>query len=84
MSQQKNGNNEIWINRCETEILRMNQSEAVKVEGTKVMDEVYNMKDPVIPEEVERNTEFRTVRAERESSWLEKVRRTEDKNRKLV
>ena len=52
---QKEGNNEIWINCYEiVKFLRMNQSEAVKVEGTKEWTRVYNMKDPVIPEEVER------------------------------
>ena len=52
---QKEGNNEIWINCYEiVKFLRMNQSETVKVEGTKEWTRVYNMKDPVIPEEVER------------------------------
>ena len=51
---QKEGNNEIWINCYEiVKFLRMNQSETVKVEGTKEWTRVYNMKDPVIPEKVE-------------------------------
>ncbi len=51
---QKEGNNEIWINCYEiVKFLRLNQSETVKVEGTKEWTRVYNMKDPVIPEEVE-------------------------------
>lgn len=37
---QKEGNNEIWINCYEiVKFLRMNQSETVKVEGTKGVDE---------------------------------------------
>ena len=49
---QKEGNNEIWINCYEiVKFLRLNQSETVKVEGTKEWTRVYNMKDPGIPEE---------------------------------
>lgn len=52
---QKEGNNEIWINCYEiVKFLRMNQSETVKVEGTKEWTRVYNMKDPGIPESSER------------------------------
>ena len=52
---QKEGNNEIWINCYEiVKFLRMNQSETVKVEGTKEWTRVYNMKDPGIPENSER------------------------------
>lgn len=52
---QKEGNNEIWINCYEiVKFLRMNQSETVKVEGTKEWTRVYNMKDPGIPEGSER------------------------------
>ena len=52
---QKEGNNEIWINCYEiVKFLRMNQSETVKVEGTKEWTRVYNMKDPEIPEGSER------------------------------
>lgn len=52
---QKEGNNEIWINCYEiVKFLRMNQSETVKVEGTKEWTRVYNMKDPGIPESTER------------------------------
>ena len=52
---QKEGNNEIWINCYEiVKFLRMNQSETVKVEGTKEWRRVYNMKDPGIPENSER------------------------------
>ena len=52
---QKEGNNEIWINCYEIgKFLRMNQSETVKVEGTKEWTRVYNMKDPGIPENSER------------------------------
>lgn len=51
---QKEGNNEIWINCYEiVKFLRMNQSETVKVEGTKEWTRVYNMKDPGIPENSE-------------------------------
>ena len=51
---QKEGNNEIWINCYEiVKFLRMNQSETVKVEGTKEWTRVYNMKDPGIPESSE-------------------------------
>ena len=51
---QKEGNNEIWINCYEiVKFLRMNQSETVKVEGTKKWTRVYNMKDPGIPESSE-------------------------------
>lgn len=49
---QKEGNNEIWINCYEiVKFLRLNQSETVKVEGTKEWTRVYGMKDPGIPEE---------------------------------
>jgi len=52
---QKEGNNEIWINCYEiVKFLRLNQSETVKVEGTKEWTRVYNMKDPGIPGEAER------------------------------
>ena len=52
---QKEGNNEIWLNCYEiVKFLRMNQSETVKVEGTKEWTRVYNMKDPGIPESSER------------------------------
>lgn len=52
---QKEGNNEIWINCYEiVKFLRLNQSETVKVEGTKEWTRVYGMKDPGIPEEAER------------------------------
>ena len=52
---QKEGNNEIWINCYEiVKFLRINQSETVKVEGTKEWTRVYNMKDPGIPESSER------------------------------
>ena len=52
---QKEGNNEIWINCYEiVKFLRMNQSETVKVEGTKEWTRVYNMKDHGIPENSER------------------------------
>lgn len=52
---QKEGNNEIWTNCYEiVKFLRMNQSETVKVEGTKEWTRVYNMKDPGIPENSER------------------------------
>lgn len=51
---QKEGNNEIWINCYEiVKFLRLNQSETVKVEGTKEWTRVYNMKDPGIPGEAE-------------------------------
>ena len=44
---QKEGNNEIWINCYElVKFLRLNQSETVKVEGTKEWTRVYSMKDP--------------------------------------
>ncbi len=52
---QKEGNNEIWINCYEiVKFLRLNQSETVKVEGTKEWTRIYDMKDPGIPEEAER------------------------------
>ena len=52
---QKEGNNEIWINCYElVKFLRLNQSETVKVEGTKEWTRVYGMKDPGIPGEGER------------------------------
>lgn len=52
---QKEGNNEIWINCYEiVKFLQMNQSETVKVEGTKEWTRVYNMKVPGIPEGSER------------------------------
>ena len=51
---QKEGNNEIWIDCYEiVKFLRLNQSETVKVEGTKEWTRVYGMKDPGIPEEEE-------------------------------
>lgn len=47
---QKDGNNEIWINCYEiVKFLRLNQSEMVKVEGTKEWTRVYGMKDPAVP-----------------------------------
>ena len=52
---QKESDHEIWINCYEiVKFLRMNQSETVKVEGTKEWTRVYNMKDPGIPESSER------------------------------
>lgn len=56
---QKEGNNEIWINCYEiVKFLRLNQSETVKVEGTKEWTRVYNMKDSGIPEKVEGTENF--------------------------
>lgn len=44
---QKEGRNEIWIDCYELmNFLRINRSEAVKVEGTKEWARVYHMKDP--------------------------------------
>ena len=52
---QKEGNNEIWINCYEiVKFLRLNQSETVKVEGTKEWTRVYHMKDPGIPEKMDK------------------------------
>ena len=54
---QKEGNNEIWIDCYEiVKFLRLNQSETVKVEGTKEWTRVYGMKDPDVPGE-EKNSE---------------------------
>ena len=51
---QKEGNNEIWIDCYEiVKFLRLNQSETVKVEGTKEWTRVYGMKDPDVPGEEE-------------------------------
>ena len=56
---QKEGNNEIWINCYElVKFLRLNQSETVKVEGTKEWRRVYGMKDPGIPGEGEQQETF--------------------------
>lgn len=44
---QKEGNNEIWIDCYEiTKFLHMNQSQVVKVEGTKEWTRVYHQKEP--------------------------------------
>ncbi len=44
---QKEGNNEIWIDCYElVQFLHMNQSQVVKVEGTKEWTRIYNQKDP--------------------------------------
>lgn len=44
---QKEGNNEIWIDCYEiTKFLHMNQSQVVKVEGTKEWTRVYQQKEP--------------------------------------
>ncbi len=44
---QKEGNNEIWIDCYElTQFLRKNQSQTVKVEGTKEWTRVYDQKEP--------------------------------------
>lgn len=51
---QKEGKNEIWIDCYEiVKFLRLNQSETVKVEGTKEWTRVYGMKDPDVPGEEE-------------------------------
>ena len=56
---QKEGNNEIWINCYEiVKFLRLNQSETVKVEGTKEWTRVYGMKDPEIPEKMDKILEI--------------------------
>ncbi len=47
---QKEGNNEIWIDCYElTKFLHQNQSQVVKVEGTKEWTRVYGQKEPVAP-----------------------------------
>ena len=62
---QKEGNNEIWINCYEiVKFLRMNQSETVKVEGTKEWTRVYNMKEPRNSRELRTNRKFRTAGGE--------------------
>ena len=63
---QKEGNNEIWIDCYEiVKFLRLNQSETVKVEGTKEWTRVYGMKDPDVPGE-EENSEAPSCRKDRE------------------